>query len=402
MSFIIFVLLMNNYIICYIFFHFAYIMKLFNFYYNNYFCLFLNRIVDMDIRTILTMYDDDDKEEIIVLIAAVYEYYHKHFDKQRCRDSMLQKEDYVFGILNGHEDKCYENFRMYPNTFRALCRELKLLGLKDSTFVTVKEQVAIFLLTVSYNERNRVVAERFQHSTSTILYHFYSVLKLICELGTKIIVPPDLNEIPKQIKNNPKFYPYFKNCIGAIDGTHIHAVVPVGQQIPFRDRKGDTTQNVMAVCSFDMKFIYILAGWEGSTNDSKILNECIQNEVSIFHHHPKVRKLPFYIYAFNIKNTLILILNITGKFYLVDSGYANQPGFLAPFWGQRYHIQEYRRHTRRPRDREEVYNFRHSRFRNIIERCFGLVKIKFAILKQMPPCHFDTLSSYCHCLLYIA
>ncbi|XP_059671120.1 uncharacterized protein LOC132316664 [Cornus florida] len=253
----------------------------------------LEEIVAMDIRTILTIYDDDDEEEILVLIAAVYEYYYKHFDKQRCRDSMLQGEDYIFEVLNGHEDKCYENFRMYPNTFRALCRELKLLGLKDSTFLTVEEQVAIFLLTVSHNERNRVVAERFQHSTSTILYHFYTVLKLICELGTKIIVPPDLNEIPKEIKNNLKFYPCFKNCVGAIDGTYIHAVVPVDQQIPFRGRKGDTTQNVMAVCSFDMKFTYIITGWEGSANDSKILNECIQNEDFNFPSPPEGKNITF-------------------------------------------------------------------------------------------------------------
>ncbi|XP_059650171.1 uncharacterized protein LOC132295927 [Cornus florida] len=220
------------------------------------------------------MYDDDEEEEILVLIAAVYEYYHKHFDKQRCTDSMLQGEDYIFEILNGHGDRCNENFRMYPNTFRALCRELKLLGLKNSTFVTVEEQVAIFLLTLYHNERNRVIAERFQHSTSTISYRFHAILKL----RTKIIVPPDLNEIPKQIKNNLKFYPYFKNYVGAIDGTHIHVVVPVDKQIPFRGKKGDTTQNVMAMCSFDMKLTYILAGWEGSANDSKILNECIQNE----------------------------------------------------------------------------------------------------------------------------
>ncbi|XP_059658445.1 protein ALP1-like [Cornus florida] len=317
-------------------------------------------IVDMDIRTILTMYNDDVDEKILALIATVYEYYYKLFDKQRCRDFMLQGEDYVFEILNGHEDRCYENFLMYPNTFRALCRELKLLGLKDSIFVTVEEQVAIFLLTVSHNERNRVVAERFQYSTSTISYHFHAILKLICELGTKIIVPPDLNEIPKQIKNNPKFYLYFKNCVGAIDGTHIHVVVPVNQQIPFH------TQNVIAVCSFDMKFTYILAGWERSANDSKILNECIQNEDLNFPSPPK------------------------GKFYLVDSRYANQPGFLATFRGQHYHMQEYRRHAKGPRGREKVYNFRHSSLRNIIERCFGLVKIRFAILKQMPPYHFDT------------
>jgi hypothetical protein len=34
-------------------------------------------------------------------------------------------------------------------------------------------------------------------------------------------------------------------------------------QAAFRGRKGSTTQNIMAVVDFDMKFTYVLAGWEG-------------------------------------------------------------------------------------------------------------------------------------------
>jgi hypothetical protein len=30
---------------------------------------------------------------------------------------------------------------------------------------------------------------------------------------------------------------------------------------------------MLAVCSFDMIFVYILAGWEGSTYDSRVLGD---------------------------------------------------------------------------------------------------------------------------------
>ena len=59
--------------------------------------------------------------------------------------------------------------------------------------------------------------------------------------------------------------------MGAIDGTHILVTVDVNMQAPYRDRKGNLSQNVMGVSSFDYKFQYILVGWEGSTTDSRVL-----------------------------------------------------------------------------------------------------------------------------------
>ena len=41
----------------------------------------------------------------------------------------------------------------------------------------------------------------------------------------------------------------------------------------FRGRKDGTMQNVLAAISFDLKFTYVLAGWEGSVNDSRVLND---------------------------------------------------------------------------------------------------------------------------------
>ena len=37
-----------------------------------------------------------------------------------------------------------------------------------------------------------------------------------------------------------------------------------------------------------------------------------------------------------------------------------------------------------PRGRDQVFNHRHSSLRSVIERCFGILKKKFEILKHMP------------------
>nr|XP_027191927.1 uncharacterized protein LOC113787214 [Cicer arietinum] len=60
-------------------------------------------------------------------------------------------------------------------------------------------------------------------------------------------------------------------------------------------------------------------------------------------------------------------------------------GLLPPYRGERYHAQEYRGQGRQPRSPEELFNYRHSSLRMTIERCFGVLKNRFPILKLMPP-----------------
>ena len=46
-------------------------------------------------------------------------------------------------------------------------------------------------------------------------------------------------------------------------------------QHAFRGRKHNSTQNMMAPVDFDLKFTYVLAGWEGSAHDALILADAI-------------------------------------------------------------------------------------------------------------------------------
>lgn len=46
----------------------------------------------------------------------------------------------------------------------------------------------------------------------------------------------------------------------------------------FRGRKNHATQNVMAVVDFDLRFTYILAGWEGPAHDALVLRDALERE----------------------------------------------------------------------------------------------------------------------------
>ena len=49
-------------------------------------------------------------------------------------------------------------------------------------------------------------------------------------------------------------------------------------QQAFRGRKKDSTQNVMVAVNCDLKFTYVLAGWEGSAHDATVLADAVARE----------------------------------------------------------------------------------------------------------------------------
>lgn len=93
-----------------------------------------------------------------------------------------------------------------------------------------------------------------------------------------------------------------------------------------------------------------------------------------------------YIYkqAFHF---LCIFLYILGKYYVLDASYQNIHGFLAPYRNTRYHLQDFR-HGVKCMTKEDHFNFLHSSLRNMIERCFGVLKAQFLILKRMTLYHF--------------
>ena len=72
---------------------------------------------------------------------------------------------------------------------------------------------------------------------------------------------------------------FLQDCVGAIDGTHFRVRVPNKDAQRYRGRKCYPTQNALAACSFDLKFTYILPGWEGSASDSRILDNALTREM---------------------------------------------------------------------------------------------------------------------------
>ena len=103
-----------------------------------------------------------------------------------------------------------------------------------------------------------------------------------------------------KILEDKRYYPFFKDAIGAIDGTHIKCVVKGCVKDKYIGRKGYSTQNVMAVCDWDMCFTFVLAGWEGSAHDARMFQTAISTPSMNFPHPPKGMYICKFFYLLSI------------------------------------------------------------------------------------------------------
>lgn len=120
---------------------------------------------------------------------------------------------------------------------------------------------------------------------------------------------------PPEIRTNPRLYPFFRHCKGAIDCTHLDAWVPEDALSRYRDRKGRISQNVFTACSFDMRFTYVLPGWEGSAADGRVYADARSTDFAV----------------------------AEDTFYLADAGFPSCNALLVPYRGVRYHLKEWAR-----------------------------------------------------------
>ncbi|CAL1388532.1 unnamed protein product [Linum trigynum] len=257
--------------------------------------------------------------------------------------------------LRNHEVSCRATLRMGVDAFAIFCEKLPGTGvLQDYNRATVEEQVARFLsILTQTGGKYRNLAFYYRRSIGTVSRHFHNVLRAVISLAPQFLKQPSATTpVSSIIGSNSRFFPYFKDCIGAIDGTHFRVKVNRASQTRFRGRKEWTTQNVLASCNFDLQFLYVLAGWEGTASDSRILKDALAR--------PHGLVIP------------------EGKFYLGDGGLMLRASLLTPYRRVRYHLKEYSRNG--PKNAKELFNHRHASLRNSIERCFGVVKKRFPII----------------------
>ncbi|CAL2227880.1 unnamed protein product [Prunus armeniaca] len=241
--------------------------------------------------------ENRDKMSIILgtitsVIAIVVAWYNEtYLVKEPSRDWDQERRCYLNRLYNGREFDCIEQLRVSKNAFKSLCTILHGKGgLTPTRNVSIEESVAIFLNILAHNLKFKVIGFDYYRSKETISRQFNSVLHAMMRISEEYL----------------KLHPC---AIGALDGTHIPVTVSAKDRPRYQNRKEDISTNVLGVCDPDLKFIYVLSGWEGSASDARVLRDAL------------ARDNPFQV--------------PNDKYYLVDAGYANGQGFWAPYRGTR-------------------------------------------------------------------
>lgn len=95
-----------------------------------------------------------------------------------------------------------------------------------------------FLYIVGQGSSYRAVATLFKRPLSTISDSFYMLIAAILSIYPEVVKEPDYETIQRRIARNPKFFLFFKNCVGVLDSSYIKAYV-TGETKLYRNRKGN-------------------------------------------------------------------------------------------------------------------------------------------------------------------
>ncbi|KAL8467975.1 hypothetical protein ACS0TY_031283 [Phlomoides rotata] len=94
-------------------------------------------------------------------------------------------------LVEMSDTDCFDNLHVNRSAFNRLCYLLRHMeGLVDGRYVTVGEQVALFLSVLSHHSKVRVLKFSFKRSSQTIHTYFHNVLRAILKFHEVLLAKP--------------------------------------------------------------------------------------------------------------------------------------------------------------------------------------------------------------------
>jgi len=246
---------------------------------------------------------------------------------------------------------CLEYFddHEYEQRFRLTKESTRLLNNLLSPYIEEKkkswslsriDKIMIALRYYACGSIQRLIGDFHHVDQSTISRSINTVTNAICLLRDSYIKRYDSISTTKA-----GFYTIaeFPNVIGCIDGTHVKLQKPsLPNAEDFINRKGFCSINCQVVCDDQYRIIDIVVRWPGSVHDARVFdNSTLKVSLEENHHNGVL---------------------------LGDNAYPSRQYLLTPL-------------LQPQTTQQRAYNSSHIKTRNVIERCFGILKRRFLCLQ---------------------
>lgn len=204
-------------------------------------------------------------------------------------------------------------------------------------------QVCVALRYFATGSFQNLVGDSVQVHKSTVCRTVRAVAVSLCKHIDTYVRFPTAPEQQNLVRQNFFQIAGFPDVLGCVDGTHIRIKTPSDHEPEYVNRKGYHSINAQIVCDADLCITNCVIKWPGSRHDSYILRQ------SRLHTDFETGRYP-------------------GRL-LGDSGYPLRTWLMTPY------LNPANRH-------QERYNAAHIKTRNVVERCIGVLKKRWACLHR--------------------
>nr|XP_014278491.1 uncharacterized protein LOC106682256 [Halyomorpha halys] len=263
----------------------------------------------------------------------------------------------LFNNLIEDGQKFFEYFQM---SYERYCKLHQLIApeitKQFTTFrrpVSTEERLAVCLRFLATGVSFRTLALSYRLGRSTVSCIIYDVCKALWKVLHPIVMPVPEKSSWEKIENDFRTKWNFPNCVGAIGGKHVETFRP--------DNKNTLSMVLLGLSDADYKFITVdVVAYDrncvgGIFSNSELGKSLLANKLSI----PDRKSLP---------GSELILPHVV----VADEAFPLHENVMRP----------YPEMTIGGGDGKQIFNYRLSRARQVLETCFKMISDKFQLFHQ--------------------